>query len=103
MTGRKVPAEACYRIGLCEKIVPEGEACAAAEAMAREIARFPQGAVLADRRSIIETRGLPTREALKPGWANGVDAIRAEGAEGGRPLPRRCGTARRLREDPDLG
>ena len=26
MTGRKVPAEECYRIGLCEKVVPEGKA-----------------------------------------------------------------------------
>ena len=82
MTGRKVPAEECYRIGLCEKVVPEGETREAAEAMAHEIARFPQGAVLADRRSIIETRGLPVREALKLEWANGVEAIRAEGAAG---------------------
>ncbi len=82
MTGRKVTAEECYRIGLCEKVVPEGEARAAAEAMAREIARFPQAAVLADRRSIIETRGLPLHEGLKVEWANGVDAVRAEGAEG---------------------
>ena len=82
MTGRKVTAEECYRIGLCEKIVPRGEARAAAEAMAREIARFPQGAVLADRRSIIETRGMPMREALRLEWANGLDAIRTEGAAG---------------------
>jgi len=82
MTGRKVPAEECYRIGLCEKVVPEGQARAAAEEMAWEIARFPQGAVLADRRSIIETRGLTVHEALKLEWANGVDAIRTEGAAG---------------------
>lgn len=82
MTGRKVTAEECYRIGLCEKVVPEGEARAAAEAMAQEIARFPQAAMLADRRSIIESRGLPTREGLKLEWANGVDAIRTEGAAG---------------------
>ena|GEM_PF-406320 len=63
MTGRKVPAEECYRIGLCEKVVPTGEARAAAEAMAHEIARFPQEAVRADRASIIETRGMPVRDA----------------------------------------
>lgn len=82
MTGRKVEAEECYRIGLCEKVVAHGEARAAAEAMAQEIARFPQEAVLADRRSIIETRGLPVREALKVEWANGIDAVANEGTAG---------------------
>jgi len=82
MTGRKVPAEECYRIGLCEKVVAPGTAREAAEAMAHEIARFPQQAVLADRRSIIETRGLPVREALKLEWANGVAAVINEGVAG---------------------
>ncbi|MEM8796276.1 MAG: crotonase/enoyl-CoA hydratase family protein [Pseudomonadota bacterium] len=82
MTGRKVPSEECYRIGLCEKVVEDGKTREAAEEMAHEIARFPQEAVLADRRSIIENRGLPVREALKVEWANGLDAIRREGAQG---------------------
>ena len=82
MTGRKVSADECYRIGLAEKITPNGEARSAAEAMAREIARFPQEAVRADRRSIIETRGMPVREALKLEWAGGLEAIRREGTAG---------------------
>lgn len=82
MTGRKVPAEECLRIGLCETVVPEGETRAAAEAMAAEIARFPQGAVLADRRSIIETRGMPVSDALRLEWKNGVGAHPSEGAAG---------------------
>jgi enoyl-CoA hydratase len=82
MTGRKVTAEECYRIGLAEKVVPHGSARAEAEKMAQEIARFPQQAVRADRRSIIETRGMPLREALKVEWANGLEAIRLEGTVG---------------------
>lgn len=82
MTGRKVEAEECYRIGLAEKVVAHGEARAAAETMAREIARFPQEAVRADRRSIIESRGMPVREALKLEWANGLEAITREGITG---------------------
>ncbi len=82
MTGRKVAADECYQIGLCEKVVEEGHARAAAEEMAREIARYPQQAVLADRRSIIETRGMPIREALKVEWANGLQAVANEGAAG---------------------
>ena len=81
LTGRKVPAEEAYRIGLCERVVPPGEARAAAEALAHEISRFPQGAVLADRRSAYETFGLPMDEALRREWRNGVGAL-AEGVVG---------------------
>ena len=82
LTGRKVPAEEALRIGLCEQTVEPGGARAAAEAMAREIARFPQAAVRADRRSVVETYGQPVREALRQEWVNGVDAIFKEGADG---------------------
>ena len=50
--------------------------------MAREIARFPQAAVRADRRSVIETYGLPVRDAMRCEWINGVDAHFREGADG---------------------
>src|SRR5437016_7046687 len=42
LTGRKVPADECLRIGLAERVVPDGTSRAAAEELAREIARFPQ-------------------------------------------------------------
>src|SRR3982074_1058560 len=42
LTGRKVPAEECFRIGLCERLAPSGKARQVAEALAHEIARFPQ-------------------------------------------------------------
>ncbi len=82
MTGRKVPADECYRIGLCETVVSEGDTRATAEAMAHEIARFPQGAMRVDRRSIIDTYGLGTRDALKLEWLNGVEVVRLEGTGG---------------------
>ena len=82
MTGRKVEAEECYRIGLAEKITPPGGAREAAVAMARDIARFPQEAVIADRRAIIETRGMPVRQALEYEWTHGKDAIANQGVAG---------------------
>lgn len=82
LTGRKVPADEALRIGMCEQVVKEGGARAAAEAMALNIARFPQAAVRADRRSVVETYGLPIREALCKEWANGVEAHFEEGAAG---------------------
>jgi len=45
MTGRKVEAQECLSIGLCSKVVAKGEARSAAEALAREIAQFPQRAL----------------------------------------------------------
>src|SRR5262249_40735466 len=42
LTGRKVPAEECLAIGLCEYVTPKGGARAKAEELAHEIARFPQ-------------------------------------------------------------
>ncbi len=82
MTGRKVDADECYSIGLCEKVVAHGKAREAAEAMAHEIARFPQQAMLADRRSIIETRGMSIREGLQYEWSQGMRAIEQEGIAG---------------------
>jgi enoyl-CoA hydratase len=82
LTGRKVPADEALRIGMCEQVVPHGGARAAAEAMAQTIARFPQAAVRADRRSVLETYGAPVREALRREWANGVEAHHQEGADG---------------------
>jgi enoyl-CoA hydratase len=82
MTGRKVPADEALRIGMCEKVVPHGGAREAGEAMAQEIARFPQAAVRADRRTVHESHGLTLREAMRREWANGVEAHHREGAAG---------------------
>jgi enoyl-CoA hydratase len=82
LTGRKVPAEECLAIGLCEYLVPDGQSRDQAEALANEIARFPQACVRADRRSAIRQRGLPVREALIQEWNNGREALVEEGVEG---------------------
>ncbi len=82
LTGRKVDADEAMRIGMCEQVVERGGAREAAQAMADNIARFPQAAVRADRRSVLETYGAPVREALRREWANGVDAHFKEGAAG---------------------
>jgi len=82
MTGRQVAAEEAYRIGLCEKIVPRGEARAAAEAMAYEISRFPQRCMRADRASVYRTYGLPLQAALKSEFENGLSALEGEGIGG---------------------
>jgi enoyl-CoA hydratase len=82
LTGRKVEAEEAQRIGLCEQVVPDGESRPRAEALAREIARFPQACMRADRRSVYRQEGLPLREAMRYEWENGVPAYYAEGRSG---------------------
>ena len=82
LTGRKVPAEECLRVGLAERVVPDGESRAAAEALAHEIARFPQGCLRADRRSVWLQEGLDEREGLRAEWACSADVFVREGAAG---------------------
>ena len=82
LTGRKVPAEECLTIGLCEYLTPKGAARAKAEELARQIAHFPQVCVRADRRSAIKSHGLVVREALIQEWYNGREALIADGVAG---------------------
>ena len=82
LTGRKVPAEECARIGLCEYLVAEGGSRAKAEELAQQIARFPQSAVRADRGSAIRQHGLPIRDALLQEWTNGRPALSEGGLAG---------------------
>ena len=82
LTGRKVPAEECYRIGLCERVVPHGQSREAAEALAHEIARFPQACVRADRASAYRQQGHSVRDALRQEYAISLPVIRAEAVTG---------------------
>jgi enoyl-CoA hydratase len=82
LTGRKVPADEALRIGCCEQVVADGKSRECAEAMAAEIARFPQACVRADRRSVHMQQGRSLREAMRREWYNGIPAFHAEGAAG---------------------
>lgn len=82
LTGRRLPAEEALRIGACEHVVADGGARQFAEAMACEIARFPQACLRADRRSAYTQQGLPLREAMQREWHNGAPVLAAEAVEG---------------------
>lgn len=75
LTGRRVDADEALRIGLCEYVVPPGEARAKAEALAHDIARFPQGCVRADRRSARAQHGLSMQDALRQEWWNSKEEV----------------------------
>ena len=82
LTGRKVPAEECERIGLCEYVVRDGASRDKAEELAHQIAHFPQVCARADRRSAIRQHGLPVRDALVQEWYNGQQALVENGVDG---------------------
>lgn len=84
LTGRQVTAEECLRIGLCEYVVPDGDARSKAEELAHEISAFPQACMRADRRSAIESYGMPIDEALRHEFENGKAMVSVEGIAGAR-------------------
>jgi len=52
LTGREVHAEEALRLGLVNRVAPEGEALSAAVALARQICALPREGVLAAKRAL---------------------------------------------------
>ncbi|MDP2825530.1 MAG: crotonase/enoyl-CoA hydratase family protein [Sulfuritalea sp.] len=65
LTGRPVAADEALTMGLANRVVADGAARAAAEALAAQIAAFPQTCLRHDRLSSYEQWGLPLGEALR--------------------------------------
>ncbi|KAB2871913.1 MAG: crotonase/enoyl-CoA hydratase family protein [Burkholderiaceae bacterium] len=82
LTGRAVGADEALRIGLADRVVDDGQALAQAQALAAQIAAFPQRCMLADRASAFAQWDLPMREALRNEGAGGYPVIAAEGLAG---------------------
>ncbi|TDY25350.1 enoyl-CoA hydratase [Paraburkholderia sp. BL6665CI2N2] len=83
LTGRAVNAQEALSFGLANRVVPKGTARAAAEQLAAELAAFPQAALLADRRSVLENSVLDDLvEALRREGAGGYQAVFDEGVAG---------------------
>ncbi len=64
MTGRPVPVDEAYRIGLVNEVVPRGQHLARALALAETLAKFPWPTLLADRAAAIAGSGLPLEHGL---------------------------------------
>jgi len=85
LTGRAVDANEAFNWGLANRVVKAGEARAAAVQLAKDIARFPQACLRADRASAYA------------GWSQDIeDALRAESKRGAPvvDLEARAGAAR---------
>ena len=75
LTGRKVEADEALRMGLCNRVVPAGQALEAALALAHQLAAFPQATLRADRASALAAEGLPLQQALLQEWAGGRECL----------------------------
>ena len=81
LTGRKVEAAEALQMGLCNRVVPCGEALPAALALAEQLAGFPQQTLLADRASAYAQWDLDMPQALHQEWQRGKACI-GNGLEG---------------------
>jgi enoyl-CoA hydratase len=83
LTGRAVSAGEALAMGLVNRVVPRGDSRTAAEALASEIASFPQGCLRADRASCRDQWDRHRAEALRNEFARGLDVLNSgESAQG---------------------
>jgi enoyl-CoA hydratase len=75
LTGRPVGAEEALAFGLANRVVGVGEARAAAERLAAELARFPQVTLRGDRRSAHEGAAQELGDALANEFAIGLESL----------------------------
>jgi enoyl-CoA hydratase len=82
LTGRPVDAAEALSIGLANRVAPAGAARQEAEALARQIAAFPQVCLRGDRASAYEQFDLSLEDALANEFRHGLDALKEETSAG---------------------
>lgn len=82
MTGRAVKADEALMLGLANRVVPKGEARAAAEALAHELAAFPQECLRGDRLSAYEQWDLNFDAAMENELHHGERSLAAGARDG---------------------
>ena len=82
LTGRPVKSEEALAIGLANRVVPRGTSRPAAEALAAEVAAFPQECMKTDRRSAYSSVGSGLFDAIRSEFEAGVRVLGAEGLPG---------------------
>ena len=82
LTGRPVDAAEALAIGLANRVVPAGEVLTAAQALARQLAAFPQVCLRSDRASVLGSEGLSESEAMVAEFRHGLAALSEETLDG---------------------
>jgi enoyl-CoA hydratase len=85
LTGRPVKAPEALAIGLVDRVVEPGSSLDAANALARQIAELPQGALRADRGSVLKQWSLSFEDAAVAEYRGGLEVLASgEAQEGAR-------------------
>ncbi|MEZ0122068.1 MAG: crotonase/enoyl-CoA hydratase family protein [Candidatus Reddybacter sp.] len=82
LSGRAVDAQEAYLMGLANRVVTTGTAREEAEALAHEIAQFPQHCLRNDRLSVYEQQGLILEAALQNEFKRSEESLRVDGLKG---------------------
>jgi enoyl-CoA hydratase len=75
LTGRPVGAAEALEFGLVNRVVADGESRAAAEALAQQLALFPQTCMREDRLSVLEQDGLDESDAIANELRHGLRSL----------------------------
>ncbi|KKF03986.1 crotonase/enoyl-CoA hydratase family protein [Mycolicibacterium obuense] len=81
LTGRAVDADEALAIGLANRVVPTGQARAAAENLAAQLARLPQQCMRNDRLSALRQWGLSEADAMDVEFGS-MSRVAAESLDG---------------------
>lgn len=79
LTGRPVGADEALRMGLVNRVVPTGEALAAAVRLASDLAAFPQETLRADRAGVLGAFDAPLADVLLREHDRGLASIESGG------------------------
>jgi enoyl-CoA hydratase/carnithine racemase len=75
LTGRAVDATEALAIGLVNRVVERGKSLAAAQELARSLARFPQTCMREDRLAMLDGEGLGLRDAMAIEFEHGLRSL----------------------------
>lgn len=75
LTGRPVAADEAHIMGLANRVVADGQSREAAEALAVQIAKFPQVCMRNDRQSAYEQFDMDIETALQNEFQHGMDSL----------------------------
>jgi enoyl-CoA hydratase len=83
LTGRPVGAAEALQSGLVNRVVPRGQARAAAQQLAEQIAALPQACLRSDRMSALESSGTGDDAAMANEFRHGISTLRQGGMADG--------------------
>ncbi|MFN3714322.1 MAG: crotonase/enoyl-CoA hydratase family protein [Alcanivoracaceae bacterium] len=77
LTGRPVDAQEALQMGLANRVVAVGELAAAAEALALQLAAFPQQCLRGDRQSVWQQWGMDEADAISNEFRHGLATLQS--------------------------